>query len=117
MMRKVDGNNIAAINLAARGGNVRPTVPTDMGGDGRAYDLGEVVGRQTMVTLTKGVEVKIGAKARVVQTTDGQILRIPGGSGQPVGVFYANKIAPELKGKTVAAVGGDRRKRKRNLLR
>ncbi len=115
MRSLVDRNIILARLFASKGGNVRSTIPEEMGGDGKVYELVKVSGRDSTVILTEGVEVAIGATARVVLKANGEIGAIPGSDGSPIGVADAKKIAPAQRRVIALALGKDK-KRKRRLL-
>lgn len=99
-----------------KGRTVRPTEPVEMGGDGKVVDLGEVIGRRVSVELTSGVEIEIGAQARIVQTPEGKIRAIAGGRDQAVTVYDAGRILGRQLGLGVKrAIGRDRGRKRRNI--
>lgn len=93
-----------------------PTEPVEMGGDGEVVDLGEVVGRSVPVEIKSGIVTKIGGRARVVLTADGEIRAIAGGRDAPVEVYDAGRIMPGLRSELGWAIGRNRMRRKKILM-
>ena len=101
--------------IAARGGSVRPTGPVEMGGDGKVHQEGLVEGRVTTCHLDLGVDVSVGASARLVRTADGESVLISGGENAPIQVYDAGKIMPEKRASINNAMRRDRRRRRKRL--
>ncbi len=100
-----------------KGRTVGSTEPVEMGGTGQAIDLGQIVGQKVGVEMAPGVEVKIGANARVVQTVDGSIIAVSGSEGQPVTVREARQISGEKVAiKIRRALSRNRKGRKEKLI-